>query len=291
MRSFETTPYKVGLPAEALLPRANVLGVGVHAIDMDSALQLINQAVADGKRGYICLTGVHGVMEAQRDPLFSKVLAQASLVLPDGMPTVWMGRLQGFRGMRRVFGPDLMLAIMSHPHFATCSHFLYGGAPGVAPELRERLARRLPHVRIVGHYTPPFRRLNGDEELELAGMLQKLNPDIVWVGLSTPKQEYLMAEYLPRLSTTLMIGVGAAFDFHTGRLKDSPRWVKHSGLQWLHRLLQEPSRLWKRYASNNPKFLVNACLQLAGLRRYSLAASGTSRDDFAESTSIRATCK
>jgi N-acetylglucosaminyldiphosphoundecaprenol N-acetyl-beta-D-mannosaminyltransferase len=252
------------------LPRANVLGVGVHAVNMDLALQLINEAVAARKRGYICLTGVHGVMQAQEEPSFMQTLAQALLLLPDGMPTVWMGRMQGFTGMRRVFGPDLMLAIMSHPELASRSHFLYGGAPGVASELRHRLTQRLPNLRIVGHYTPPFRQLNDDEELQLSRLLSETKPDITWVGLSTPKQERFMAEYLPRLSTTLMIGVGAAFDFHTGRLRDSPQWMKHLGLQWLDRLIQEPSRLWKRYASNNPRFVLNACLQVAGVRHYKL---------------------
>jgi len=286
-------PYnKVELPAkEPSPPQANVLGVGIHAVTMDSAVQLISEAIADRKRGYICLTSVHGVMEAQRDPTFMKVLAQASLVLPDGMPTVWVGRLQGFAGMKRVFGPDLMLTILSHPELALRSHFLYGGAPGVSGELRERLTRRLPHLRIVGHYTPPFRPLNPDEDLELANMLRDTKPDIVWVGLGTPKQEYFMAEYLPRLSTTLMIGVGAAFDFHTGRLKDSPQWIKDLGLQWLHRLIQEPSRLWKRYALNNPLFVVNACLQLAGIRRYSVAAGNALHEQLLQSFSIRTISK
>jgi|HubBroStandDraft_6_1064221.scaffolds.fasta_scaffold196821_2 N-acetylglucosaminyldiphosphoundecaprenol N-acetyl-beta-D-mannosaminyltransferase len=250
--------------------RANVLGIGIHAVDVPSAVDIIEKAVARHVKGYVCVTGVHGVMEARRDPVMRTTLSRALMVVPDGTPTVWMGRLQGLRQMRRVFGPDLMLAVMSHSSLQGCSHFLYGGDYGIAQALQARLEQRCPTVRIVGTYTPPFRALNPVEESDLFGLLNQLRPDIVWVGLSTPKQERFMAEYLPRLNTTLMIGVGAAFDFHAGRLKDSPRWIKALGLQWLHRLYQEPKRLWKRYLTNNPLFIVGAILQLTGLRRYQL---------------------
>jgi N-acetylglucosaminyldiphosphoundecaprenol N-acetyl-beta-D-mannosaminyltransferase len=140
----------------------------------------------------------------------------------------------------------------------------------VAEELRVSLHRQYPSAHIVGTYTPPFRPLNHTEASELQRTIDRLRPDIMWVGLSTPKQERFMAEYLPHLNATLMIGVGAAFDFHTGRLRDSPRWVKQLGLQWLHRLLQEPRRLWKRYLLNNPAFLASAFLQLANIRRFDL---------------------
>jgi N-acetylglucosaminyldiphosphoundecaprenol N-acetyl-beta-D-mannosaminyltransferase len=250
--------------------RANVLGVGVHAVDMAHAVDIIVNAVARRRKGYVCATGVHGVMEAQRDRSLREVFLQALLVVPDGMPTVWMGRLQGLRQMRRVFGPDLMLAVMTDPALRECSHFLFGGADGVADELELSLRRRFPAIRIAGKYTPPFRPLNQTEQTYLRETIARARPDITWVGLSTPKQERFMAEYLPLLDTTLMIGVGAAFDFHTGKLKDSPAWVKQLGLQWLHRLFQEPTRLWKRYLINNPAFLAQAALQLMGARRFDL---------------------
>lgn len=209
-------------------------------------------------------------MEAQRDPTLLSLFANALLVVPDGMPTVWMGHLQGLREMERVFGPDMMLAIARRSELTGWSHFLCGGADGVAEKLRTVLIRRFPSINITGTYTPPFRRLTDEEESTLIRTIDRLRPDIVWVGLSTPKQERFMAEYLPSLNTTLMVGVGAAFDFHTGRIKDSPQWLKRSGLQWLHRLLQEPSRLWQRYLVNNPQFIFQAGLQLAGLRQYIL---------------------
>ncbi len=255
------------------LLRACVLGVGVHAIDIHQAAEIIERSIAERSRGYVCVTGVHGVMEAQRDPSLMPVFANALLVVPDGMPTVWMGRFQGFRNMRRVFGPDLMLEVAWRSQARRFSHFFYGGGPGVAEQLRDAMQRRCPSMKIVGTYTPPFRRLTDAEDEDLIRTIDRLRPDIVWVGLSTPKQERFMAEYLPRLNTTLMIGVGAAFDFHTGRIKDSPQWLKRAGLQWLHRLIQEPSRLWKRYLINNPQFIFQAGLQLAGIRRYRLPAA------------------
>jgi len=250
--------------------RANVLGIGVHAVDMDAAVATIENAIATFKKGYVCATGVHGVMEAQRDASLRTVFSKALLVVPDGVPTVWMGHLQGLRKMQRVFGPDLMLGVLGSPALHGCSHFLYGGNTGVAQQLQAILRRRFPRARIIGAYTPPFRPLDRAETAELRQIIARAHPDIMWIGLSTPKQERFMAEYLPRLNTTLMIGVGAAFDFHTGRLKDSPQWLKQLGLQWLHRLVQEPRRLGKRYLVNNPLFLAQASLQLAGIRRFVL---------------------
>jgi N-acetylglucosaminyldiphosphoundecaprenol N-acetyl-beta-D-mannosaminyltransferase len=250
--------------------QVNVLGVGVHAVDMQSTALLFAERIRNGEKGYVCLTGVHGIMEAQQDPDLKSIFAKALLVAPDGMPTVWMGHLQGFTTMRRVFGPDLMVDIMGRAEFRNCVHFLCGGKPGVAESLRDEMLRRFPWVQIAGTYSPPFRQMTAMEESELEANVRSLRPDIIWVGLSTPKQERFMARYLPMLDTKLMVGVGAAFLFHTGAIQDSPQWVKLSGLQWLHRLLQEPSRLWKRYLLNNPRFIFFALLQFIGLKHYTL---------------------
>jgi N-acetylglucosaminyldiphosphoundecaprenol N-acetyl-beta-D-mannosaminyltransferase len=172
--------------------------------------------------------------------------------------------------MHRVFGPDLILEVFSRREFSNYKHFLCGGAPGVVDQLRDEMSRRFPWVSIVGTYTPPFRPMSTEEENELATQVRQLQPDIIWVGLSTPKQDRFMFRYLPMLETKLMVGVGAAFLFHTGAIKDSPAWIKRSGLQWLHRLLQEPARLWRRYLVNVPLFLFHAVLQLTGLRSYSV---------------------
>jgi N-acetylglucosaminyldiphosphoundecaprenol N-acetyl-beta-D-mannosaminyltransferase len=250
--------------------RANVLGVGVHAIDLPAAATLIENAVREGRKGYVCMTGVHGVMEAQRDPEFRKILNRALLVAPDGMPTVWVGRLQGKSAMKRVFGPDLMIEVCRRSTYTRIRHFLYGGNPGIVDELSATLRRKIPGLRIVGTFTPPFRPLDASEQLGLEKKIEAAHPDIVWVGLSTPKQEKFMAANFQRLPVKIMIGVGAAFDIHTGHLKDAPQWIKNAGLQWAHRLGQEPGRLWKRYLVNNSSFLTALSLQLTGLRRYPL---------------------
>jgi N-acetylglucosaminyldiphosphoundecaprenol N-acetyl-beta-D-mannosaminyltransferase len=236
---------------------------------MHTAVDAVTTAVLSRQKGYICVAGVHGIMEARRDAVLARIFRDAFLVVPDGMPTVWMGRSQGF-SMTRVFGPDLMLAVLHERRLAHAKHFLYGGAPGVAKQLEQALLLKYPELRIVGTYCPPFRPLSIAEQSTLLDEVQRLQPDIIWIGISTPKQEEFMAEYLPRLATTLMIGVGAAFDFHTGRIKDSPAWVKQLGLQWMHRLAQDPLRLWRRYLFNNPPFAWNAMLQLLRLKKFAL---------------------
>jgi N-acetylglucosaminyldiphosphoundecaprenol N-acetyl-beta-D-mannosaminyltransferase len=259
-----------GAPTVQTAEQVNVLGVGIHAGNMQSVALLLEAQIKSGEKGYVCLAGVHGIMEAQRDPGLKSIFTEALLVAPDGMPTVWIGHLKGFPAMQRVFGPDLMIEILGRVEFRNCIHFFCGGEPGVAEKLRYDLLQRFPSVQIAGTYSPPFRPMTAMEEVELKAKVRSLRPDIIWVGLSTPKQERFMARYLPLLDTKLMIGVGAAFLFHTGAIHDSPKWIKHAGLQWLHRLLQEPSRLWKRYLLNNPLFIFYALLQILGLKRYSL---------------------
>ena len=248
----------------------NVLGAGISVINLPTALAAIAEAVRMRRKGYICVTGVHGVMEAQNDPGFRKILNAAFLCTPDGMPMVWMGRLRGHREMSRVYGPDLMLEVCAWSQTNPCRHFFFGGAPGVAETLRQKLTARFPGLQVVGCHTPPFRALNAGEELQLHEMIRAARPDIMWVGLSTPKQEKFMAEYLPRLDVTLMVGVGAAFDFHCGRVKQAPRWMQRSGLEWFFRLCQEPRRLAKRYLRNNPLFAAKIAGQIAGLKDYPL---------------------
>jgi N-acetylglucosaminyldiphosphoundecaprenol N-acetyl-beta-D-mannosaminyltransferase len=252
-------------------PAAKLLGISVEALDMERTLSRIANELAARRKGYICMAGVHGIMEAQRDAELAGIYASSSITVPDGTPTVWVGRWQGHKWMQRVAGPDLMREVFRRKEFAGCTHFLYGGEEHVAEQLRERFTRHYPWARIVGTYTPPFRDLNAAEEESLIARVRELKPDIIWVGISTPKQERFMHRYLHRLDTTLMFGVGAAYDFHTGRIQDAPQWVKTIGMQWLHRLLQDPRRLWKRYLRNNPAFLWHIALQLSGLREYSPA--------------------
>jgi N-acetylglucosaminyldiphosphoundecaprenol N-acetyl-beta-D-mannosaminyltransferase len=253
-----------------MIERANVLGVGISVLNLRTALEAITNAVRDRTRGYVCVTGVHGVMEAQRDGTLREILNRAFLNTPDGMPMVWAGRMHGHRDMGRVYGPDLMLEVCAWSEGSGCRHFFYGGAPGVAEVLRDRLKTLFPKLQVAGCYTPPFRALNPEEEQELQEIVRAAKPDILWVGLSTPKQEKFMAEFLPRLEVTLMVGVGAAFDFHAGRVRQAPRWMQRNGLEWFHRLCQEPRRLAGRYFRNNPLFVLKITAQFLGLKKYPL---------------------
>ena len=248
--------------------RVNVLGVGISVLNLRTALDAIAAAVRERRKGCVCVTGVHGVMEAQHDEAFKNILNGALLCTPDGMPMVWAGKLNGHREMSRVYGPDLMLDVCAWSETSGCKHFFYGGADGVAELLAHNLKARFPRLQIVGTFTPPFRALNADEEKKLAAQVAAAQPDILWVGLSTPKQEKFMAEFLPRLDVTLMIGVGAAFDFFSGRVRQAPRWMQRSGLEWLYRLFCEPRRLWRRYFRNNPLFVLKFSAQLLGWKKY-----------------------
>lgn len=251
--------------------RVNVLGVGLSVLNLRTALDAIAEAVRTRRKGYLCVTGVHGVMEAQADENFRRILNGAFLCTPDGMPMVWLGKIHGHADMRRVYGPDLMLDVCAWSETSGCRHFFYGGADGVAELLAQRLKAKFPKLEVAGTYTPPFRPLNDGEVKNLQAQIAAARPDILWVGLSTPKQEKFMAEFLPKLDVTLMAGVGAAFDFHAGRVKQAPRWMQRSGLEWFYRLCQEPRRLAKRYLKNNPRFALKIAGQLSGLKKYPLA--------------------
>jgi len=212
----------ISLSAKTIPPRANVLGVGIHALDWENTLELMESAIVEGRKGYICVTNVHVVIEARKDPRYRRVLNNSFLTLPDGRPTVWVGQTQGFKAMEQVNGPDLMLKFCEISSRKGYSHFFYGGRPGVAEQLKDFLMRKFPGLNVVGTYCPPFRPLALEEEEEVQKLFSRLRPDITWIGLGAPKQELFMAGHLESLDTKLMVGVGAAFDMHTGRLRDAP---------------------------------------------------------------------
>lgn len=240
-------------------PRVDVLGVGISAISMQDAVDASLRLIESGGKGYICVTGVHGVMEAQQDPALKDVFNSSFLTTPDGMPMVWIGRLRKFT-ISRVYGPDFMIELCAAGVEKGLRHFLYGGNIGVAEELKAAIEKRVPGVQITGTFTPPFRPLNPREEDELKQAVRQARADVLWVGISTPKQDRFMARYIDQLDLHLMAGVGAAFDIHTGRINDSPQWIKKIGMQWFHRLLQEPRRLWRRYLILNPIFVFKVVL-------------------------------
>jgi len=241
---------------------ARVLGIEVDALDMKRAVARMRELLTAPTPSYVCVAGVHGVMEAQRSAQLADAYTNAALTVPDGMPLVWVGHFQGHQSMQRVAGPDFMLEIFRRKEFRNLRHFLYGGEVGVAQQLKAILNRRFPNVCIVGAETPPFRELSVAEEASLTKQIHALQPDIVWIGLGCPRQELFMQRYAKLFNVSVMVGVGAAFDYHTGRIRDSPDWVKRAGLQWFHRLIQDPRRLWKRYLRNNPAFIWRITLQL-----------------------------
>ena len=252
------------------IPRTNILGVGISAINMDMALAQIEEWIARREQHYVCVATVHGIMECQRDPSLGRIFNGSGLTTPDGMPLVWLSRLNGFKHVDRVYGPDLMLALCERSVHRGYTHYLYGGAEGVASELASRLQHRFPGLRIVGTYTPPFRPLTPAEDEDVVRRINEADPDIVWIGISAPKQDRWMAEHVGRVRAPVLIGVGAAFDFHSGRKRQAPRWMQRSGLEWLFRLSQEPRRLWYRYLVYNPLFIAMVLAQALGLRRYTI---------------------
>ena len=261
------------------IQRTNVLGVGVSALNIPLAVETIDRWISQGEKRYVCVTGVHGVMESQRDEELRQIHDRAGLVTPDGMPLVWLSRLSGHPDVARVYGPDLMLALCAHSTEKGYRHYLYGGAGGVPELLSASLQERFPGLRVVGMYSPPFRVLTHREDHDIVGRINGSGADIVWVGLSTPKQERWMATHVGQLEASVLIGVGAAFDFHAGLKRQAPHWMQRSGVEWLFRLVTEPKRLWKRYLVNNPLFVVKVLLQLSGLRHYPLdSAPALSKD-------------
>jgi N-acetylglucosaminyldiphosphoundecaprenol N-acetyl-beta-D-mannosaminyltransferase len=189
------------------------------------------------------------------------------MTTPDGMSLVCLLRLQGFPDVDRVYGPDLMQAVCERASEAGWRIYLYGGAPGVTEQLSEKLKTQHPGLRIVGVYSPPFRDLTPEEDREIVTQINKTNPDIVWVGISSPKQDIWMSRHVESLNAPVLIGVGAAFDFLSGRKRQAPRWIQRSGFEWLFRLVSEPKRLWRRYA-DYPLFVLLVILQLLGIKRF-----------------------
>lgn len=249
--------------------RINVLGVGVSLVNMDRALDEIDRAVRAGDGTYVCVCSVHGVMECQRSDELRRIFNSAGMVTPDGMPLVWLARERDPR-VTRVYGPDLMLAEFRRSTTSGHRHFLYGGGPGVSERLAAGMRARFPGLKVAGTLEPPFAPLDQLASAETAAAINATKTDVVWVGISSPKQERWMAKMRPLLEAPVLIGVGAAFDFHSGTIRQAPRWMQRSGLEWLFRLLTEPRRLWRRYLINNPWFVWSLALQRLGIRRYEL---------------------
>jgi N-acetylglucosaminyldiphosphoundecaprenol N-acetyl-beta-D-mannosaminyltransferase len=235
-----------------MLPNFEVLGVRVHAVQMSDAIAQLQAWIQSRETGrYVAVTGMHGVAESRQDSHFRKILNAADLVVPDGMPLVWLGRWHRHARRRRICGSELMETFCRQTG-PLCRHFFYGGAPGVADDLARVLHERHGIV-VAGTYVPPFRPLTEEEEREVADRVDSAAADVLWVGLSTPKQERWMYEHRERLKVSVMIGVGAAFDMNSGKLQRAPIWMQDHCLEWLFRLVVDPQRLWRRYLVTIPK--------------------------------------
>jgi N-acetylglucosaminyldiphosphoundecaprenol N-acetyl-beta-D-mannosaminyltransferase len=255
------------------LRRVNVLGVGVSPVNLEQALGIVQGWIIRREPHYVCVTPAHAIMECDHDPELLPIYNASGLTVPDGMSLVWLLRLKGYRQVGRVYGPDLMLALCERSLDLGYRHFFYGGAPGVVEDLVGRLGERFPGLHVAGTHTPPFRPLTSEEDREVVERIAASGADIVWVGISTPKQERWMAEHVDRLGAPVLIGVGAAFDFLSGHKVQAPRWVQRSGLEWLFRLASEPRRLWPRYRQY-PKFLLLVLAQSLGLKVGGRGGSG-----------------
>lgn len=236
--------------------RFRVLTVSVDAVQIPDVIQRMERWILQQVAGrYIAVTNVHVVIEAHHDDSFRRTLESADMVVPDGMPLIWLGRRNGFHLPRRVCGADLFEAFCRDTRAKGYSHFLYGGAPGVPEVLGEVLKRRFPGVRIAGTYSPPFRPMTWEEDQRAVEMINRSAADVLWVGLGCPKQERWMYDHRKKLIVPVMVGVGAAFDFLSGRVSRTPRVMGNSGLEWLYRLCREPRRLWRRNLVSSSAFI------------------------------------
>jgi N-acetylglucosaminyldiphosphoundecaprenol N-acetyl-beta-D-mannosaminyltransferase len=242
-----------------------ILGIPITVFDLEAAVIEMAQAVGQKRRVYACTCPVYTLMQAVERPEVRAALAGAAWVTPDGMPVVWALRRAGASGTGRVYGPDLLLALSAVSAKRGYRQYYYGGGLNVASQLSGELQRRFPELRVAGCSAPPFRELTIYEERAMLDELNGSGADIIWVGLGSPKQDLWMARYRDRLEAPLLVGVGAAFDFFSGRQRQAPHWIQHAGLEWLFRLISEPRRLWRRYLIYNTKFIL--CLARQGLRR------------------------
>jgi N-acetylglucosaminyldiphosphoundecaprenol N-acetyl-beta-D-mannosaminyltransferase len=258
-RAVEATRPLPPLPPASV----GVLGIPLALTDYERTLDWIDRMVDSGTRGYVCVAAVHTVMESQEDPELRSAVLESSLTVPDGQPLVWAMNALGHDLSSRVYGPDLMDKACARAARTGQRFYLYGGRnQGALVQLALNLRRRHPGLHIVGGYSPPYRELTGDERRAIANEIDASGADVVWVGIGVPKQEKWMAAMRPLLQTPVLIGVGAAFDFHAGLVPQAPGWMQASGLEWAYRLAHEPRRLWRRYARHNPRFVAAFAHQL-----------------------------
>jgi N-acetylglucosaminyldiphosphoundecaprenol N-acetyl-beta-D-mannosaminyltransferase len=246
----------------------DVLKVPLALTDYERTLDWIEEVIEHRARGYVCVCNVHTVMASGEDPALRAALEGSAMNVPDGQPLVWAINALGHSLAKRVYGPELMSRACARAAADGQRFYLYGGRnQGALVQLALNLRQRHPGVKIVGGYSPPHRPLTDEEQEAVAREINHSRADVVWVGIGVPKQEKWMAQMRPILNASLLIGVGAAFDFHAGLVPQAPNWIQEAGLEWAYRLAHEPRRLWRRYVRYNPRFVAAFTRQLAEHRR------------------------
>ncbi|MFA5059047.1 MAG: WecB/TagA/CpsF family glycosyltransferase [Candidatus Omnitrophota bacterium] len=233
----------------------DILGVKISSVDIPAACAHIFRWIEQKNKTYVCIAPVSTVVRCQEDEQYRSIINGAAMVTPDGMPLVWLGRLKGHKTIKRTYGPDLMLETCRLSQERNCAHYFYGGSQETCDLLEKNLRQKFPKINIAGKYSPPFRNLSFEEDKAIVEEINRCSPDILWVGLGSPKQDIWMSEHRLRLNVPVMVGVGAAFDFIAGTKSQAPIWMQNSGLEWIFRLCCEPGRLWRRYLIGNSKFI------------------------------------
>ena len=267
MSDFATTSPSMN-SASSARESINIIGVGLHPMRYLAAIDLMERWILERLPRIVLFPGSDMLAACQHNPRQRAILNNADLLATDGMMLVRACRWLGAPHAERVYGPDVMLELCKRSPHAGYKHFFYGGASNVAERLVTRLQGMFPGLSVVGTYSPPYRPLSEAEMSEIIRLINDSNADVVWVGLSTPKQELWIADARNSLSAPLMLGVGAAFDFHSGAVRQAPRWLRSVGGEWLFRLCSEPRRLWRRYTLRLASFLVLLTMQLLGLRHF-----------------------
>ena len=257
----------MGVRANLPVLHRKILGMRVDATSYEDATRRVLAWARAWESRYVCVANVHMTMEAYDAQDFRRIVNAADLVTPDGMPLVWMLRRLGVSGQQRVYGPELTVRVCEAAAREGIPVGFYGGTPEALDGLVQKLKARFPDLKVAYAYSPPFRSLGAEEDEQIVREINASGARILFVGLGCPKQERWMAEHKGRVKA-VMLGVGAAFDFHAGRLPQAPAWMQRAGLEWLFRLLTEPRRLWRRYAKHNPRFVILALMQLLGLRKF-----------------------
>lgn len=239
---------------KSTVPYVDICGVHVSAVNLQSACEIIEEWITHRYKTYVCVAPVSMIVDSHSIEGYRAIVNQAGMVTPDGMPLVWLAKSRGYEAVTRTYGPDLMLRLCEISSKKGYKHYLYGGSPEVCDQLEAKLKKRFAGLSIVGRFSPPFSSDYYSQE-DILTKINQANPDILWVALGSPKQDFWMVEYRDQLNVPVMIGVGAAFDFLSGAKKQAPLWMRKCGLEWFFRLCCEPQRLWRRYLIGNTQFI------------------------------------